>query len=147
MPSRFNQSVYNPINPSKYVGTMPIVCRSSWERKVCKFLDLNPAILKWMSESIVVPYISPVDNKVHRYFTDFAVQYKTKSGLVKNVVIEVKPAAQTKPPKKQGKKKERFLQEIITYEINQAKWAAADAWCKQRNMEFWVLTEHDLGIK
>ena len=36
------QGQYKPINPEKYVGTYPIVFRSSWEHKVMVLFDTNP---------------------------------------------------------------------------------------------------------
>jgi hypothetical protein len=135
-------------NPAKYVGDISkIVARSSWEKKLMLFLDTNPSILKWTSETFIVPYISPIDSRPHRYFVDFAVIYKTKSGEVKKAMIEVKPAAQARPPERKKKRQATFLKEIETYEINQAKWKAASEFAKKQGMDFLVLTEHELGIK
>lgn len=144
--AKFIKSIYNPKNPEKYIGTMPIICRSSWERRVCIYLDKNPSILQWASESVVIPYLSPIDSKIHRYFVDFAIKYKTRSGEIKKALIEVKPESQCNPPKMKNNKK-RYLDEVVTYEVNQAKWKTAEAWCKERNLDFIVLTEKDLGIK
>lgn len=110
------------------------------------FLDKQPAILQWMSESIVIPYVSPVDYKMHRYFVDFAVVYKTKDGIIQKALIEVKPNKERHPPKK-TKNQQRFLQESETFAVNQAKWKAADAWCKERGISFLVFDEFDLGLK
>ena len=91
------KTVYKPLNESKYVGdSTNIICRSLWERRVCKYLDTNENVINWGSEEIAIPYISPLDNRRHRYFPDFIVRIKENSGDVKTKVIEVKPFKQTK---------------------------------------------------
>jgi hypothetical protein len=34
----------------------------------------------------------------------------------------------------------------MTWGVNEAKWKAADAYCKDRGWKFVVVTEKDLGI-
>lgn len=143
---KFHQGKYAPKNPQKYVGDPNnIIYRSSWEKKAMVFFDNNPGILKWGSEELIIPYISPVDNRVHRYFPDFAVLYKTRDEQVKRALIEVKPLAQCSPPKTK-KKTKRMLAETSTYLVNQAKWDAARAWCSNNGFEFMVLTEKELAV-
>ena len=142
------KSKYHPERPEKYVGDVRnIICRSSWERKFCRWCDLNENILKWGSEEFCIPYRSPVDRKIHRYYPDFIIQVREKTGNIKKYVIEVKPFKQTQPPKKGKKSKTTLLTETKTYAVNQAKWKAAEEWCKDRMLEFKVITEHELGIK
>lgn len=140
-----------PRNPLKYIGNSAnIIARSSWEKRVMIWFDTNPSILNWMSEEIFIPYISPIDQRPHRYFIDFVVKYKTKQGEIKKSLIEVKPAGQTrppKPPKNMKKLTENFIQETMTWEVNKAKWAAAEKFAKSKGMEFIIITEHELGIK
>ncbi len=94
------KSRYKPENPRKYKGDYKnIICRSSWERKFCRWCDLNESILEWGSEEFFIPYRAP-DGKVRRYFPDFIMKVKESNGQVKTYVIEVKPLKQTKPPKK-----------------------------------------------
>jgi hypothetical protein len=110
----FHQGTFIPRNPQKYIGDASrIFYRSSWEKKCMVFFDNNPSILKWSSEETVVPYISPVDNRPHRYFLDFTVMFKTRTGEIKRAIVEVKPAAQTKPPVNR-KKTQRYLEEVKT---------------------------------
>lgn len=109
------------------------------------FFDNNPSILKWSSEETVVPYISPVDNRPHRYFLDFTVMFKTRTGEIKRAIVEVKPAAQTKPPVNR-KKTQRYLEEVKTYSVNQAKWKYAKEWALDNGFEFMILTEKELGL-
>lgn len=144
---RYLQGTFIPSNPNKYVGDVNnIRYRSGWEKRAMVWFDTQPSILKWGSEEVIVPYISPADNKVHRYFPDFLIQYQTRAGDIKKMLVEIKPAAQCVPPK-QKKKTARMINEVTTYLINQAKWEAAKAWCADKGIEFRVLTEHDLGIK
>jgi hypothetical protein len=103
--------------------------------------------LEWASEEFYILYLSPIDNKIHRYYPDFIVKMKDKSGTIKNYVIEVKPKKQTLPPQKKSRITKSFLYEAKTYEVNMAKWRAAEEWCKDRLLEFKVITEDDLGIK
>jgi len=132
---------WSPKHPEKYAGDpTQIWVRSGWEQKAMLFFDNNPDILEWSSEEIVIPYLSPVDNRIHRYFPDFVVVSKSSTGI-NNYLVEVKPKAQTLPPKKRKKSTPRMITEIMTYEVNQAKWAAAQHWCKIKNMTFLILTE------
>lgn len=108
--------------------------------------DKNENVLEWGSEEIVIPYISPVDNRVHRYFPDFYVRARTRSGGIEKYIIEVKPKSQTKPPTKQKCITRRFITEVKTYAVNEAKWKAAREYCADRRMEFLILTEVELKI-
>jgi hypothetical protein len=110
-----------------------------------KWLDSHPNVLWWSSEELAVPYKSPIDNKIHRYFPDFIAKMRLKDGKVMTYVIEVKPMAQTKMPI-QKKKTKRFLQEMATYAVNQEKWRAADIFCQEHGWKFLLVTEHELGL-
>jgi hypothetical protein len=142
------KSKYKPSFPKKYKGDPNnIICRSSWERKFCHWCDLNENILEWGSEEFFIPYLSPVDNRVHRYYPDFIIKVKESTGKIKTYVIEVKPERQTRPPVKKSRVTKSFLYEAQTYAVNQAKWKAAQEWCADRLLEFKVITEKELGIK
>lgn len=142
------KGLFNPKNPNKYLGnSKEIVYRSSWEKKLMIYLDNHPHVLKWASEELVIPYVSPIDNRVHRYFTDFYVEKLNKDGRKETIVIEVKPAVQTKPPKKQKRRTQRYLEEVRNWGVNSAKWEAADKYCQKKGWKFVIMTEHELGIK
>ena len=143
------KSRYKPEYPRKYKGDPNnIICRSSWERKFCRWCDLNENILEWGSEEFCIPYRSPVDRRVHRYFPDFIIKVREQTGDVKRYVIEVKPKKQTRPPVQTTKKRTKtYINEVKTYAVNEAKWKAADEWCKDRLIEFKIITEDHLGIK
>jgi hypothetical protein len=137
---------FKPKNPKKYNGdSANIIYRSSWELRVMKWLDEHPKVVWWCSEELIIPYRSPVDNKMHRYFPDFIAKMRQKDGLVMTYVIEIKPDSQTKMPT-QKKKTKRYLQEAATYAVNQEKWRAADIFCQEHGWKFLVLTEKHLGI-
>ena len=139
---------YKPINPNKYLGDPTnIVYRSSWERQCMLYFDKNENVVKWGSEEIVIPYRSPLDNKIHRYFVDFIIKVKTKDGAIQTSLIEVKPFQQTQPPKIQKRKTKRYLNEVTTFLTNEAKWIAAQEYCKDRKWKFEIITENELGRK
>ena len=88
--------LFKPKHPEKYVGDPTnIVYRSSWEAKVMSWLDNNDSIITWASEELFIPYISPVDNRWHRYFPDFLVKFRTKDNKLSTMMLEVKPKKQT----------------------------------------------------
>jgi len=138
---------FKPSNPQKYVGDYKnIIYRSSWEARVMNWLDKNPSIISWASEEVIIPYISPVDGRWHRYFPDFVVKVKDKNGTLKTLMLEVKPKKQTKEPEQQKRVTKRYITEVTTWGVNQAKWKAATEYCLDRNWEFKLITEDHLGL-
>ena len=139
---------FQPSYPQKYKGDPTnIIYRSLWERKFMVYCDKNKNILEWGSEEIALPYRSPIDNRIHRYFPDFYIKVRETSGQIKKYIIEIKPKKQTVEPKVQKKKTKGYIFEVVEYAKNQAKWEAAKEWCLDRGYEFKVLTENELGIK
>jgi len=137
---------YIPSKPQKYKGNPDnIIYRSMWERKFMVYCDRNDAILEWGSEEIIIPYVSPLDGRRHRYFPDFYIKVRQQNGSIKKMLIEVKPKSQCVPPKQPKRKTPRFVQEVRTWGVNKAKWEAAIEWCNDRQMEFKILTEDHLG--
>lgn len=144
----FHKRKYKPINPSKYLGDHTnIIMRSSWETKFAIWCDKNPSIISWSSEETIVPYISPVDNRAHRYFIDFKIQVKTSEGSKKTYLVEIKPDHQTRPPVPPSRKTKKYITEVMTWGVNEAKWKAASQYALDRGWEFKILTEYHLGIK
>ena len=137
---------FKPKNPQKYKGDPTnIIYRSLLERRFMVYCDTNSSILEWNSEEIVVPYKSPIDNRWHRYFVDFWIRYKDRNGVIRASLIEVKPHKQTlEPAKLVGKQTRRYLNEVMTWGVNQAKWKAATEYCLDRNWDFKLLTEKQL---
>nr|DAE80428.1 MAG TPA: head completion protein [Caudoviricetes sp.] len=140
-----HQGRYQLKNPEKYEGdTSNIIFRSSWEKRLMVFFDQHPSILSWGSEELVVPYFWEADQKYHRYFPDFMVTMMTPKGKVR-VMIEVKPHSQTQEPKKtKGKREKTFINEVLTYTKNQAKWKAAEEYCLDRGWHFRIITEKEI---
>lgn len=135
MKTKFKQGLFKPKNKSKYVGNVDhIVYRSSWELDVFNFLDLNSNVTKWNSEGIIIPYY--MDRKKHKYYVDLLVEINEKVYL-----IEIKPYKETVPPKGDN------IRELLTFKKNTLKWNAAREYCKERNIEFLILTEKDIYKK
>ncbi len=138
---------FKPKNYSKYKGDpTKIIYRSSWEKLFMGYLDENPNVVEWSSEEFFIPYKNPVDGKIRRYFPDFYTKGKQADGGIKKMIIEVKPKVQCKPPKEPKRRTKRWMNEVVTYSINDAKWRYATEWCADNGMEFKILTEDHLGI-
>jgi len=139
---------FRPSIPKKYRGDYTnIIYRSLWELKFMKYCDSNPNILEWGSEEVIVPYRSPIDNRYHRYFPDFYIKVRESTGKIKRMIIEIKPQKQCVEPKVQKRKTKSYVYQVCEYARNQAKWEAAKEFCEDRQWEFKVLTENELGIK
>jgi hypothetical protein len=138
---------FRPKFPLKYKGNFQnIIYRSSYELRLMSYLDKNPNVIQWASEEFFVPYKSPIDGKLHRYFPDFWVKKKNKEGIEETLVIEVKPKSQTIPPTPQTSITKQYLYEVQTWAINQAKWDAAHKYCFNKDWKFLIVTEKELGI-
>lgn len=150
MTNTWSQGKYDLKNPDKYKGTFPVFFRSSWEHRVFYFLDTNPAIIEWASESIVINYKSQIDNKIHRYFVDVNFIVVDNEGVHRRYLVEIKPFEQTIPPKmpsrKTGKSVQRYNNAILTYQKNQDKWTYAKVWAKNNGYIFDIWTEKTLGL-
>jgi hypothetical protein len=138
---------FRPSNYKKYKGDPTnIIYRSLWELRFMKWCDTNENILEYASEEFWIPYRSPLDNRVHRYFPDFYIKVRESDGSIKKYIIEIKPMRQVNEPKVQKRKTQKYISEVKEYAKNQAKWEAAREYCKDRMMEFRIITEHELGI-
>lgn len=119
--------------------------RSSLEYKAFQYADNNEKIIAWAVEPLHIKYIKPTDNKLHRYFIDMYIEFQNSKFL-----IEVKPLSQTSEPKKPKKLTQKSLKNynnsLKTFEINQAKWKAAEKFAFANNMKFMILTDKHLGI-
>lgn len=149
MPRQYDQDHFVIKNTDKYIGD-PAKCRylSSYERVFMEWADRSSAVVRWGSEIVVVKYVHPYklkqDNKtpyVSRYIVDIYIEYKDKNGELHKELIEIKPENQCTAPKKGNKKESTFLQEHMTWSVNQAKWQAAEKFAKERGWKFKILTE------
>lgn len=138
---------FKPHNPSKYIGDPTnIIYRSLWELRFMRYLDSHPSVIEWASEEISIPYYSPVDKKIHRYYPDFWVKSRVSDGTINTMLVEIKPDAQTRVPVKNEKHRRRYINELKTYGVNTAKWKAAEQYCQERKWIFKILTEKQLGL-
>jgi len=140
--SKYRQGVFIPNNKEKFIGSKAFY-RSGLELKFMRFCDNNQNVLKWGSENVIVPYVSPLDGRVHRYFVDNFVIIK-EGAIIKKYLVEIKPSKQTIAPTTKYKKKEHLIYEQSMYVVNQAKWQAAREFCKKTGFEFLILTEKDI---
>lgn len=147
--SKYKQGKFKPQNPQKYKGDpTQIFFRSSYELKFMQYCDLTESITEYQSEEFCIPYRSPIDKKIHRYFPDFFIKYKDKEGTIRNLVVEIKPQKDLKMPDTNPKRRTKsWAYSVKMWAINQEKWKAAEEWCKDRNYEFKIFTEYELGIK
>lgn len=135
---------FKPQNPQKYVGNVNnVLFRSSWELQFMKWLDQNPAIMRWGSEELAIQYISPLDGKIHRYYPDMIIMYRHRDGTIRKEIVEIKPYSQTVPTPKMS---DRDKQALV---VNDAKWKAATIWAEGQGAKFRVITEKTMfaGIR
>jgi hypothetical protein len=136
--TKFAQGVFVPTNPAKYVGKGNPRYRSGWEWSFFQFCDQNDAVLEWASESIAIKYRHPFTGKITNYIPDVFMRYRTKNNRVCTEIVEIKPRKQSVI---EGKMSEQARMVVA---VNQAKWAAAQAWCKNAGIVFRVLNEDSL---
>lgn len=148
MARTYKQGIFKPKNQHKYVGDLHnIIYRSSWEYIFLKWCDTNASVINYSSEEIIIPYRSPIDGQIHRYFVDFKINIVDKNKNLQTYLVEIKPDIQTKPPVKGNKRKQTYINECSTYAVNSAKWNAAIEYAKDRNWKFIIFNEYHLGIK
>ena len=136
---------YQVKNIGKYKGDAGrVTYRSGLELRFMNYLDRHQDVLEWSSEEVVVPYRSPLDSKLLRYFVDFYVKRRTRDGNIEIALVEIKPKYQCGPPVAKSRKTRRFIMESRTWAINKTKWDAASDFCARRGWKFIVLTEKDI---
>ena len=136
---KYASGKYTIKNPDKYMGKRTPTYRSSWEFAFMNFCDNNKSVQKWASEAIQIPYRDPLTERQTVYVPDFFIQYVDKNNRIITELIEIKPASQT-ILERVGKNKYNQAQFVK----NQAKWAAANHWCKQQGIKFRILNENDI---
>jgi hypothetical protein len=139
--AKYAQNRYNIKNPEKYLGNKVPFYRSSWEWRFMKFCDEHSSIVKWGSEVIKIPYRNPFTGKYTVYVPDFFISYVDANNVQHNELIEVKPLNQTSL--KEAKRSRRNQAYAV---LNEAKWAAAKAYCKQSGIQFRIITENDIFV-
>ena len=159
MANEWTQGIYEVQNIKKYIGTRELengklsknnpIYRSSWEKRVMYFCDVNPNIVRWGSELVMIPYYFSIDNSYHRYYTDIYAEIIDKDTKnVKKYVFEIKPKKQTTKPKKPKRKTAKswrnYQNSLLLFEKNCAKWNAAQEFCNKKGLIFKKLTEEDI---
>lgn len=143
----YRQGVYKPVNRHKYKGSKNPKYLSSWELKFFRWCDRNPHVEQWTSENVYIPYISPVDGKLHKYIVDNTVFIREGKDKLVKYLIEIKPYKQTIPPVNHGnKKRSTIIHENYTWQTNQAKWIAAKDWADKNGYIFQLVTEKQFNL-
>jgi hypothetical protein len=137
--AQYAQGKFTPKNPEKYVGGKSPTYRSSWEFAFMRFCDEHPSVSKWASEAVKIPYRNPFTGKYTIYVPDFFIAYADATGKQHAELIEVKPINQTSM---EGAGRNKRNQAHVV--LNQAKWQAANAYCKQNNIKFRIVSEKDI---
>lgn len=137
--AKYAQGKFTLKNPDKYIGGRTPTYRSSWEFAFMKFCDEHPSVSKWASEAIKIPYKNPFTGKQTIYVPDFFIAYVDAKGRQHAELIEVKPSSQM--TMENAGRNQRNKAHVV---LNQAKWEAANAYCKQNNIKFRVVTEQDI---
>jgi len=159
-----HQGYYKIQNPKKYIGDPNlIIYRSGWEKSFIQWCDFSPSILRWSSEPIKIPYYdriskleeckrqgldpnNPRNWVVKNYNTDFYIEIKMDDDIIQKAFIEIKPSGKLKrpiPPADGATLKQirKFNTDAKEYLINEAKFAALNAWAEKNDMKFYIFTE------
>lgn len=136
--AKYVSGKYTPVNPDKYIGSYPIIYRSSWELTACRMFDQHQNILQWASESVKIPYYNPVSRKQTVYVPDFLIMFEDKHGKQKVELIEIKPKRET------FMESAKTMQDKLALAINAAKWQAAQKWANRHGMVFRIVNEDSI---
>ena len=137
--SKYHQGYYKCRNPDKLIGHDVPMYRSGIELEFMKFCDTNSKVIRWGSESVVVPYFDPVKKTNRQYFTDNYVEI-LEGDIIKKYLIELKCHKETqKPDPRSKKKKATLVLEQSTWLTNNAKWRSAIKFCEKNGMQFLLL--------
>lgn len=163
--TKYDQGNYIPKNKEKVLKLNEkggVYYRSSWEKKIMTWLDLNKNIVKWGAECMRIPYqiTTMVEGdlklKSHSYFPDFYYELKRDNGEIKSVVVEVKPQkeyedallfekGQFEVQENLNLKKLKNLEyRFKTAQKNSEKWKTMIKWCDKKGYEFIIITEQHL---
>ena len=143
---QFKQGYYEPVYPDKYkTNTKQIIFRSSWEFKLCKWLDLTPEVIEWASEPVSIKYFYTLDNNIHTYYPDFYFAYKKEDGTIIKYIVEVKPTSQLQKPEEPKRKTQNAIKNynylMEAFIKNTCKRHYAKKWCEENGYKFVYVTE------
>jgi hypothetical protein len=148
----YNQGKYNIPDryKHKYIGDKSMICyRSNWELEFFRYLSRTSSVLAWNSEDVVISYFNPIKQRKARYFMDIWFRYQNRKNQICEILVEVKPFCQCIPPKmtttktgrETAKRKQRYLNQLATYQVNLSKWEATYEHCKKNGLKFYILTD------
>ena len=150
---------YKVKNVSKFIpslatrGVLDVaIYRSGWEKYAFMMCDLDPAILKWGSECVKVPYQYRLDpkGKYRNYYPDLYIEWMMPSKNneegqeVVKFLVEIKPGKECKPPRK-GKNQAYYARDLATWFMNSDKWMFAEQMCQANNTRFVKWSEQDIA--
>ena len=108
-----------------YISTkmgVSMTFRSGWEFLYFKYLDAQPEVLQFWSESLKIPYAtSRKTGRLRNYIPDLLIEYADRK-----LLVEIKPKSKVSRP------------------INIKKFNAARLWCTVNAATFIVITEIEL---
>jgi len=122
------------------------------------YADSNPAIKRWSSEFIVIPY-QHENGSFHRYTPDIYIEKVNPKDpdILDKYVIEIKPYNEVFPdfinengsimsPEHYIKKPtptalESYEYKLKTYQKNLYKWTKAKYWCSNNGYTFLIMHE------
>jgi hypothetical protein len=160
--SKYNQGNYIPKYKDKLVKLNSqggVYFRSSLEKRLMLYLDHNEKITRWGAECMKVNYQRQNLNgdgiKNHTYYPDFYYELRDDQGVLKQVVVEVKPMKdykmvqmlrekKLKVPEKGLKKLKNFEYDLKEAYKNKCKWDAMIKWCNKKGYKFIIITEEHL---
>ena len=162
--SKYHGGNYVPKNKDKVLKLNTqggVYYRSSWEKKIMYWLDNKKEIIKWGAECMRIPYqmthFNNGDMKVkeHSYYPDFYYEMRNSDGVLKQVVVEVKPMKEYKMvqllkegklevPEKGIKKLKSFEYDLKMAYKNKNKWETMIKWCDKKGYDFIIITEEHL---
>lgn len=134
----YKQGYFDVSKSTKYIGTDPVIYRSSLEYRIFNMFERSPKIVRWCSEPDFIKIYYEFKGKKMQYFMDCYAEFD--NGVKQ--LIEVKPHAQTQAPELRKYKNEAsFNRDLETYQRNLAKWRASIEFARANNMEFKIITD------
>lgn len=136
--SRYQQGYINPESCKKLFPGLQhdrIIYRSSYEKKFMTWLETHKTVKHWGSECFCIPYYYVVDEKMHKYYPDYFVEFEDGTCMV----VEIKPSNQTKKPINEN------CWAYKEYVKNMCKWKATKEFCEAKGYKFKILTEQTIS--
>lgn len=146
---RFHQGYVKLIHPEKFIGDysekVGVPYRSGLEYRFIKTIDSSEVCIRWTYEhdAFIIPYMSPIDHRQHRYYPDFYVEVRLYNGETKRYLVEVKAQKDTqKPDPKKFKDRSSYAYQLRQSLLVEVKRRAAENWCKQHGLQYLFVTEN-----